>query len=69
MLAVLAVPAVLALLGFCSVLALLLFVVGMLPHFSLNNLLDIPVNTEAFGASSWFPEGYWGIWGIWREGG
>ena len=46
-----------------AVLALLLFVVGMLPHFSLNNLLDIPVNTEAFGASSWFPEGYWGIWG------
>ena len=40
-----------------AVLALLLFVVGMLPHFSWNNLLDIPVNTGAFGASSWFPEG------------
>ena len=46
-----------------AVLALLLFVVGMLPHFSWNNLLDIPVNTGAFGASSWFPEGYWGVWG------
>ena len=46
-----------------AVLALLLFVVGMLPHFSWNNLTDIPVNTEAVGASMWLPEGYWGIWG------
>ena len=46
-----------------AVLALLLFVVGMLPHFSWDNLTDIPVNTEAVGASVWLPEGYWGIWG------
>ena len=46
-----------------AVLALLLFVVGMLPHFSWDNLTDIPVNTEAVGASMWLPEGYWGIWG------
>lgn len=46
-----------------AVLALLLFVVGMLPHFSWDNLTDITVNTEAVGASVWLPEGYWGIWG------
>ena len=46
-----------------AVLALLLFVVGMLPHFSWDNLTDIPVNTDAVGASIWLPEGYWGIWG------
>jgi ethanolamine permease len=46
-----------------AVLALLLFVVGMLPHFSWDNLTDMPVNTNAVGASVWLPEGYWGIWG------
>ena len=46
-----------------AVLALLLFVVGMLPHFSWDNLTDMPVNTDAVGASVWLPEGYWGIWG------
>jgi len=46
-----------------AVLALVLFVVGMLPHFSWDNLTNIPVNTDAAGASVWLPEGYWGIWG------
>jgi ethanolamine permease len=46
-----------------AVLALVLFVIGMLPHFSWNNLMDIPVNADAVGASPWLPEGYWGIWG------
>jgi len=46
-----------------AMIALLLFVVGMLPHFSWDNLTTIPVNAEAVGASIWLPEGYWGIWG------
>ena len=46
-----------------AVLALILFVVGMLPHFAWDNLMDIPVNAAAWGASVWLPQGYWGIWG------
>ena len=46
-----------------AVIALVLFVVGMLPYFSWDNLMDIPVNTDAVGASRWLPQGYWGIWG------
>ena len=46
-----------------AIIALLLFVIGMLPYFSWENLMDIPVNREAAGASEWLPHGYWGIWG------
>ena len=45
-----------------AVLALLVFVVGMIPHFNVDNLFDIAVNTEAAGASTFLPEGYLGIW-------
>ena len=52
-----------------AVVALLVFVVGMLPSFDPGNLLDIPA-TEAAGASSFIPYGYAGIlaafvYGIW----
>jgi len=44
-----------------AVVALLVFVVAMIPHFSINNLFDIPV-TDAVGASPFLPFGYLGIW-------
>jgi len=45
-----------------AVLAIGVFVVGMLPHFSVDNLFDISVNRSATGASSFLPEGYIGVW-------
>jgi ethanolamine permease len=45
-----------------AVLAIGVFVVGMIPHFSLDNLFDISVNSSATGASSFLPEGYLGVW-------
>ena len=45
-----------------AAIALLVFIVGMLPHFDSNNLFNIAVNTEAAGASSFLPFGYLGIW-------
>jgi len=45
-----------------AVIALLVFALGLIPHFDINNLLDIAVNTEAAGASPFLPEGYIGIW-------
>ncbi|THU05125.1 ethanolamine permease [Lampropedia puyangensis] len=52
-----------------AVVALVVFVFAMIPHFNVNNLFDIPP-TEAVGASSFLPFGYIGIWasipyGIW----
>ncbi|KAF1026077.1 MAG: putative amino acid permease YhdG [Pseudomonas sp.] len=44
-----------------TAIALGVFLVSMLPHFSLANLLDIPV-TEAKGSSTFLPFGYVGIW-------
>jgi len=44
-----------------AVVALLVFVVAMIPHFDVNNLFDIPV-TDAVGASPFLPFGYLGIW-------
>ena len=44
-----------------AVVALVLFVVGMVPHFDVDNLFDIPVG-EAYGASRFLPNGYLGIW-------
>jgi ethanolamine permease len=45
-----------------AALALLAFIVGMIPHFSVDNLFDIAVNENALGASAFLPEGYVGIW-------
>ncbi|SFS64326.1 ethanolamine permease [Saccharopolyspora flava] len=52
-----------------AVVALVAFVVGMIPHFSPAKLVDIPA-TEAFGASEFLPFGYAGVlaslvYGIW----
>ncbi|WXL26626.1 ethanolamine permease [Ectopseudomonas mendocina] len=44
-----------------AALALAVFLLGMLPHFSLSNLFDI-APTNAPGASSFLPFGYVGIW-------
>ncbi|MFK7730306.1 MAG: ethanolamine permease [Pseudomonadales bacterium] len=43
-------------------LAIVVFVIGMIPAFDSNNLFDIAVNTEAIGASRFLPQGYVGIW-------
>ncbi len=45
-----------------AVLAIGVFVAGMLPHFSAANLFDIAVNENAAGASAFLPEGYLGVW-------
>ncbi len=45
-----------------AVAALLVFIVGMVPHFDTANLFDIPANPEATGASVFLPQGYLGIW-------
>ena len=52
-----------------AVVALLAFVIGMIPQFSFSNLTDIPP-TDANGASDFLPFGYAGIlasfvYGIW----
>jgi ethanolamine permease len=52
-----------------AVVALVVFVVSMIPYFDAGNLLDIPA-TDAAGASSFTPFGYAGIlaafvYGIW----
>ncbi|WP_462379795.1 ethanolamine permease [Pseudomonas sp. Marseille-QA0892] len=44
-----------------AALALAVFIVSMVPHFSVANLFDIPA-TMAAGASSFLPFGYVGIW-------
>lgn len=45
-----------------AVLALLVFIFSMLPHFDAARLFDIAPG-DAVGASSFLPEGYMGIWG------
>jgi ethanolamine permease len=45
-----------------AVAAILVFIVGTLPYFSVENLFDVSVNPAAAGASSFLPEGYIGIW-------
>ncbi|MGH3645573.1 MAG: ethanolamine permease [Micromonosporaceae bacterium] len=52
-----------------AMIALIAFVVGMIPKFSFGNLLDIPA-TDAVGASSFLPFGIAGalaalVYGIW----
>src|SRR5215204_944771 len=44
-----------------AVVALVVFVVGMIPHFDPTNLFNI-TPTNAAGASSFLPFGYVGIW-------
>ena len=46
-----------------AALAIVVFIVGMIPHFDSSNLFDIPVNEAATGASAFLPQGYLGIWG------
>lgn len=45
-----------------AVLALLVFIAGMIPHFDSANLFDIAINENAAGASAFFPEGWLGVW-------
>ena len=45
-----------------AALALVVFILGMIPYFDVNNLFDISVNENAMGASTFLPEGYVGIW-------
>jgi ethanolamine permease len=45
-----------------AVLAIGVFMVGMIPYFNVENLYDIAVNDSAVGASSFLPQGYMGVW-------
>ena len=45
-----------------AVLAIVVFVAGMLPHFDAANLLDIAADESAAGASAFLPHGYLGVW-------
>ena len=45
-----------------AVLAIGVFVAGMLPHFDAANLFDIAVNESAAGAGAFLPQGYLGVW-------
>ena len=45
-----------------AVIALLVFIVAMLPHFDASNLHTTAVDQSAAGASSFLPFGYLGIW-------
>ena len=45
-----------------AVLALVVFVAAAIPKFDAANLNNIPVDTAAFGASSFLPFGLLGIW-------
>jgi len=42
--------------------ALVVFILGMIPHFDFANLTDIAVDEAALGASPFLPGGYVGIW-------
>ncbi|CAN5366572.1 ethanolamine permease [soil metagenome] len=44
-----------------AVLALSVFIIAMIPHFSVANLFNIPM-THVIGASAFLPHGYVGIW-------
>ncbi len=44
-----------------AAVALVVFIVAMIPHFNAQNLFDITVGTAA-GASHFLPHGYLGIW-------
>ncbi|MBY4677649.1 ethanolamine permease [Marinobacterium arenosum] len=42
--------------------AILVFIFGALPYFSVDNLFDIAPNPDVAGSSSFLPQGYMGIW-------
>jgi len=44
-----------------AVVAIVVFVIGMLPHFEVSNLFDI-APSDAVGASTFLPQGYMGVW-------
>jgi ethanolamine permease len=45
-----------------AALAIIAFILGMIPHFEVANLMDISVDASAVGASAFLPQGYIGIW-------
>jgi ethanolamine permease len=45
-----------------AVAAIVVFVIGTLPHFHAYNLFDIGINTARAGASDFLPEGWFGVW-------
>lgn len=45
-----------------AVIAVVVFILGMLPHFDAANLFDMTPG-DAAGASAFLPNGYMGIWG------
>jgi len=45
-----------------AVFAILATVIGLIPHFDTANLFNIAVDSSAAGASTWMPNGYYGIW-------
>ncbi len=45
-----------------AIIALVVFAVGMIPHFDADKLFDIAINPQALGSSTFLPNGYWGVW-------
>ena len=45
-----------------AVLAIGVFIIGMLPHFSIGNLFDIAPDQSTVGASVFLPNGLMGVW-------
>ncbi len=45
-----------------AVVALLVFALGLIPYFEIDNLFNTAVNEAAVGSSAFLPEGYIGIW-------
>lgn len=45
-----------------AAVAILVFILGLIPHFQWDNLFTIAVNPDAPGASGFLPQGYMGIW-------
>ncbi|MCX2522635.1 ethanolamine permease [Larsenimonas rhizosphaerae] len=45
-----------------AVLAIGVFIIGMLPHFSIDNLFDIAPDQSTVGASMFLPHGFMGVW-------
>ncbi|MBL4672829.1 MAG: ethanolamine permease [Arenicella sp.] len=45
-----------------AVIALIVFIVGMIPHFNVDNLFTVVVDQSATGSSDFLPTGFVGIW-------
>ncbi|WP_375056435.1 ethanolamine permease [Zobellella sp. DQSA1] len=45
-----------------AAVAILVFILGLIPHFQWDNLFTTAVNPDALGASGFLPQGYMGIW-------